>query len=51
MRDGLLRDLEKAERDRAKAQEDQQQASAAAGAGKRQSRGLMFSKGPEELVR
>lgn len=50
MRDGLLRELDKAERERCKAQEDQQQAAAAAEAGKRQSRGLIFSKGPEELV-
>jgi hypothetical protein len=47
MRDALLKDLEKAEREKLKAQEEKQRA---ASPSKRQSRSIMFGKGPEELV-
>jgi hypothetical protein len=47
LRDGLARELEKAEREKLKAQEDRQRALSPS---KRQSRGKMFSKGAEELV-
>ena len=47
VREALLRDLERAEKERAKAAEDKQRAVSPS---KRQSRTLMFSKGQEELV-
>ena len=49
-RDLLTKELEKAEKERAKAHDEVQIALAPPVAGKRQSRGIMFSKGPEELV-
>ncbi len=48
-REALLKELERAEKERAKAAEDKQRSTSPSSANKRKS--LMFSKGPEELVR
>lgn len=50
MRDHLVKDLERAEREKLKAQEDRQRAVSPGSAGKRQGRPMIFSKGPGELV-
>jgi hypothetical protein len=51
LRDALVKELEKAERERAKAHEDKARASSPSQAAKRQSRSIMFSKTAEDLVR
>lgn len=48
-REALLKELERAEKERAKAAEDKQRSTSPSSANKRKP--LMFSKGPEELVR
>lgn len=50
IRDALIKELERAERERVKAAEDKQRSLSPSQASKRQSRTLMFHKGPEELV-
>lgn len=50
-RDTLAKELERAEREKAKALEDKQRAASPSSASKRQGRTMMFSKSAEDLVR
>jgi len=50
IRDALIKELERAEREKAKAAEDKQRSLSPSQANKRQSMTLMFQKGPGELV-
>ena len=50
MREGLQKELDKAEKERQRAEEDKQRAASPSAVSKRQSRAIMFSKSVDELV-